>query len=143
MQATVDDLLVYLHVAPMPPGIGGRMAFLAAAGGVRYVVMLQEPDEGIPALVMLAHELQHALEVAHDPLIVDTESMAVQYLRHGTARKRGTTIFVDTADALLVGNAVARELQGRHAEFNSEFARFRAALRPAATARNELMEVER
>jgi len=127
-----SDLFVYLRIVPMPRGIAGKIAFMTAAGGVRYVqVMLRDPEEGVAALVMLAHELQHALEVAHDPLIVDTESMAAQYLRHGAARMRGTTILVDTVDAMLAGNAVARELQGRYAELNWDFARFRAAVRQA------------
>ena len=128
-----SDLVVYVRIVAMPRAIAGKTAFGTSAGGVRYVqVLLAEPQKGTEALVILAHELQHVLEVARNPLIVDAASMAAQYVRHGAVRKRGTATFVDTTDAVLIGDAVAQQLRGRHWELDQDFARVRASAHSAA-----------
>lgn len=128
-----SDLVVYVRILAMPPPIAGKTAFGTSAGGVRYVqVLLAEPQKGTEALVILAHELQHVLEVARNPLIVDAPSMAAQYVRHGTVRKRGTATLVDTTEAVLIGDAVAQQLRARHWELDQDFARVRASAHSAA-----------
>jgi len=128
-----SDLVVYVRIVAMPRAIAGKTAFGTSAGGVRYVqVLLAEPQKGTEALVILAHELQHVLEVARNPLIVDAASMAAQYVRHGAVRKRGTATLVDTTKAVLIGDAVAQQLRGRHWELDQDFARVRAGAQPAA-----------
>lgn len=131
-----SDLVVHLRIVPMPNAMAGRTAFATSAGGVRYVqVLLQEPQKGTEALVILAHELQHVLEVARNPLIVDARSMATQYVHHGTVRKRGTAILVDTVEAVLVGDAVAQQLRGRRWELDQDFAHVRTAAHQPAGKR--------
>jgi hypothetical protein len=60
---------------------------------------------------MLAHELQHAVEIAERATIVDEESLTREYLRMGHANRsqsQGTTF--DTQAAIDAGYQVYREL---------------------------------
>lgn len=55
---------------------------MVAAGGVRYVKVQAAWDRpGQRQLATIAHELQHATEIAEAPAIVDDESMAEEYGR--------------------------------------------------------------
>jgi hypothetical protein len=69
----------------------GRLQFLTAAAGKRYVVVSLDRwklswDE---RLVLLAHELQHAVEIAQDPTVHDLAGFRSLYLRIGWELKAG------------------------------------------------------
>jgi len=61
-----SDLIVYLlYDVCAPPHLAGRLTFLSATGGVRYVAVRLRPlGPAIQAIAVLAHELQHAVEIA-------------------------------------------------------------------------------
>ncbi len=108
-----SDVIVYViaDVCP-PPGIAGRLTFLSATGGVRYVaVRLRRLGSPLLEVAVLAHELQHAVEIADHASIVDQQALAREYLRIGhvnTSMPPGTAF--DTRAAVAVGYDVYREL---------------------------------
>ena len=95
-------------------GYAGGLTFLSATGGLRYVVArvdwLRAPAQQV---AMIAHELQHAAEVADNPEIVDDASMFREYIRMGhVSGWLGSGVAVDTPEAGDVERRVAEELRG-------------------------------
>jgi hypothetical protein len=91
----------------------GRLTFVSAAGGYRYVVVrLVRFHSRERQLAIMAHELRHAVEIADAPHVVDEESLEREYRRIGymssppTAERRT----FDTRAAVDVGEQVMREL---------------------------------
>jgi len=109
-----SDVIAYL-IADMcaPPGIAARLTFLSASGGVRYVVVRLRPlGSPLQEVAVLAHELQHAVEIADHASIVDADTLAREYLRIGhlnRAMPAGTAF--DTRAAIAAGYQVLRELE--------------------------------
>lgn len=104
------DVIVYVETtAYLPPGLEGRLTFMASAGGVRYL-RVQVPT-AVPLEVLIAtagHELHHALEVAAHPEVQTSADLAVLYMRigvQGSVRDR-----YDTAEARSVGRRVRAEM---------------------------------
>ena len=89
----------------------GRLNFMTSAGGVRYLVIRLKPKRRTAAIAMLAHELQHATEIADSPAIVDERSLAREYERIGyrSHASHGGLAF-DSKAAVDVGRRVAEEL---------------------------------
>jgi hypothetical protein len=89
----------------------GRLNFMTSAGGLRYLVIRLKPTRRSVAIAMLAHELQHAAEIAETPSIVDDESLAREYERIGyrSHAAHGGVAF-DTKAAVDIGRRVAEEL---------------------------------
>ena len=99
----------------MPSGVGGRMNFVTNANDYRFVriavdCMLTERWQ----ITLLAHELQHALEIGRNPDVVDVEAMESLYEEIGypTSREGGIRHF-ETEAAIVIQRAVERELEGR------------------------------
>ena len=111
---TQSDVVVYVMCDGDPrSGIAGRMTFQSAAGGLRYlVVRLVTLRARAQQIAILAHELQHAVEVADTPAIVDSESLAREYRRIGHVNPRAATpgIAFDTQSAVDAGYQVLDEL---------------------------------
>jgi hypothetical protein len=111
-----SDVVVYVQCeAPSSRLGGGRLVFVSSAGGFRYVVVRMG---WLPSrrqqIAMLAHELQHAVEIADTPAIVDSESLAREYTRMADAKEvtragAATTAF-DTHAANVAGSRVLRAL---------------------------------
>ena len=80
-----SDVIVYVEAeCPMPPHLFGRLAFMAAGGGRRYVnvhisCMLTDAEQ----IAAIGHELRHAVEIADAPSITDAASLAAEYHRIG------------------------------------------------------------
>lgn len=79
-----SDLIVHVTGVPLRPNrrIAGTTRFISATGGHRYLRITV--DERLPPLLraaILAHELQHAVEVARTPRVLDVRSFAQLY-RH-------------------------------------------------------------
>ncbi len=90
----------------------GRLTFLSTVGGFRYVVVrlaFLGPSER--QIAILAHELQHAVEVADTPAIVDTLSLEREYRRMGFLNNRNSSpgVAFDTKAAVATGEQVFRE----------------------------------
>jgi hypothetical protein len=107
-----SDVIVFV-VCERDPAVRspGRLHFVTAAGGVRYVVIRLKPKRRAAAIAMLAHELQHAAEIADSAAIVDERSLAREYERIGyrSYASHGGLAF-DTKAAVEIGRRVAEEL---------------------------------
>jgi len=80
-----SDVIIYLELSnALPPGLDGRLNFMTAAGGVRYLRAQVVSGLGFEELIAVAgHELQHALEIAADRDVRDSASLAGLYERIG------------------------------------------------------------
>jgi hypothetical protein len=112
-----SDVVVYLRCdrSPEPQRLDGRLTFLSTAGGFRYVVIrLNWLTARRRQLAILAHELQHAVEVADRPAIVDGPSLAREYARIGYVNRGSATpgLSFDTHAAVATGERVLREIAG-------------------------------
>ena len=89
--AALDQSDVYVHVraagfcrAP------GMLQFVATNNGGRFLrVTVNVPGADDALIAALAHELQHAVEVAFVPGITDDASLLRYYERHGQRVGRG------------------------------------------------------
>jgi hypothetical protein len=106
-----SDVVVYLQ-CDHPTGLGGRLTFLSAAGGYRYVVVRLGRFPRAQQIAMIAHELQHAVEIADTPAIVDGPSLVREYGRIGYVNRATALpgIAFDTRAAVRAGEQVLREL---------------------------------
>ena len=113
----VSDVVVYLHGDAAPPsGIEGRLSFLAAGGGLRYVVVrVAYLPSRARQVAILGHELQHAVEVAETPRIVDPQSLARAYsgtIGYATFSAAAARQTYDSEAAKVMGVRVLREMKG-------------------------------
>lgn len=81
------DVIVYLSdaMSGFPGEPQAYLAFVTRTAGARYVLVCIHPT-GLSAperIVLLAHELQHALEVARAPEVQDAAGLAQLYRRIG------------------------------------------------------------
>jgi hypothetical protein len=81
----VSDVIVYIeNDCSMPAFLFGRTNFMSSGGGMRYVMIgIACARVDRERVAILAHELQHAIEIAGSPSIVDQDSLAAQYRRIG------------------------------------------------------------
>lgn len=111
----VSDVVVYVTADPseLPPGLDGRLTFLSATGGFRYVVVRVNAKLPAARLVsLLGHELQHAREIADTDAIVDASSMARAYatqLGYHNRQSSDGQMF-DSVAAVHAGERVLKEL---------------------------------
>ena len=107
------DVVVYLRCAPLAAQLDGQLTFVSAAGGFRYVlVRLALGRPWHRQIATLGHELQHALEIAERPDIIDQAALARAYARIGFARppRQHASRSFDTLAAIAAGEQVRREL---------------------------------
>ena len=88
---TIERSDVIVHVETRPMTIPGRLQFAGSAGGSRYLrVSVRVPGREAELVAWLGHELQHAVELAGAPEVVDHESLLKYYRRVGMRRSAGT-----------------------------------------------------
>jgi hypothetical protein len=106
-----SDVVVYLQ-CDGPAAPDGRLTFLSSAGGYRYVVVRMARFGRLQQIAMMAHELQHAVEIAEIPAIVDGESLEREYKRIGYINPWSSLpgVAFDTLAAVRAGEQVLREL---------------------------------
>jgi hypothetical protein len=80
-----SDVIVYIQPSPnLPHGVDGRLGFLNAAGSNRYLRIELRNTLGLNQMVViLGHELQHAVEIAGADGVRDESSMIGLYRRIG------------------------------------------------------------
>jgi hypothetical protein len=113
------NVVVYLTCARLPPRLDGQLTFVSAAGGFRYVVVRLATDRPWSRqIATLGHELQHAVEIAEQPAIVDQAALVRAYMRIGFARvpQQHAVRAFDTLAAIAAGEQVRRELAQSAAE---------------------------
>jgi len=106
-----SDVVVYLQCeGPRAPD--GRLTFLSSVGGSRYVVVRMARFPRAQQIAMIAHELQHAVEIAETPAIVDGPSLAREYTRIGYVNPWSSQpgVSFDTLAAVRAGEQVLKEL---------------------------------
>jgi hypothetical protein len=87
---------------------GGELQLAGAAEGTRYLrIGLSRHLSDRQLAAMLAHEMQHAIEVASRPYVRDQPSFEALYEEIGFRLRGGT---FETRDALSVAAQVGREL---------------------------------
>ena len=91
----------------------GRLSFLSTVAGTRYLLIRVAPlPSSIQQLAMMGHELQHAVEVADNPEVVDEESFRREYMRIGfVSGIVDSGLGFDTRAAIDAGTRVAEELR--------------------------------
>jgi hypothetical protein len=105
------DLIAYVErVNDLPAVMSGRLLFISASPAQRYVrIQLGTGGTNADAIVTLAHELQHAIEVGTSPDVRDQDALARLYQRIGHNSLSGHTY--DTIAAQAAGRVVRRELE--------------------------------
>jgi hypothetical protein len=92
---------------------GCLLPFLASSHGNRYLRIIVTPDKNRQShdqlLALIAHELQHALEVIEHAEVVDVATMEALYRRIGRPETGGMTGY-ETSAARAAGDAVLSEL---------------------------------
>lgn len=105
------DVIVYIEPAKaLPPKLDGRLLLLPISNHQRYLRIQVRATLSREELVpLIAHELQHALEVADEPDVRDEASMIRLYERIGET-SWGVHAY-DTAAARSTGRQVRTELE--------------------------------
>ena len=105
-----SDVVVYLRCDVAGPN--GRLTFVSSAGGYRYVVVRLTHFPRAQQIAIMAHELQHAVEIADTPAIVDGPSLAREYQRIGYLNQASSLpgVAFDTRAAVDAGKQVLKEL---------------------------------
>ena len=109
--ATLEASNVIVHIESsrtMPAGIGGMTRFVTARGGYRYVrISFSAELWGRDRIAILAHELQHACEVAQSSA-ADLASLRELFAKSG--RRAGP--YFETQAAARTEKSVLAELRG-------------------------------
>jgi hypothetical protein len=105
------DVIIYVRFSRCPGDVPGCLSWASATPGIRRVLIKldqfgRSPNE---LTALLAHELQHALEVAEAPEIRDLPSFQKAFAERGWKGARG----FETAQARDVTRRVAAELGQR------------------------------
>jgi hypothetical protein len=105
-----SNLLVYVDLRK--DGTGTGLHRLAASNGVRFAWISIARDRGQEQLTArLAHELQHAVEIATVPEVVNDGTLAAYYRRRGFSQGGGTTAETfESPAAQTIERTVFREL---------------------------------
>lgn len=105
------QVVVYVQIENRLKGrLAGSLTWIAGTRHVRYVRVSINPDlRGAAAVAALGHELQHAIEVANEPSIVDDKSLNAFYREHGISTSVHRNNW-DTEAAQLVAREIRRDL---------------------------------
>ena len=106
-----SDVVVYLQ-CDGPAAPDGRLTFLSSIGGYRYLVVRISRFPRMQQIAIMAHELQHAVEIAETPAIVDGPSLVREYKRIGYINQWSNLpgVAFDTQAAVRAGEQVLKEL---------------------------------
>jgi hypothetical protein len=109
--AASDVIVHVVLVDRIAGGANGQLSFVAATATVRYLrIEITRLGGRADMIALIAHELQHAAEVAGSPRVRDPRSMATLYLHLGASMKDPRRY--DSAAARLTEDMVRREVLG-------------------------------
>jgi hypothetical protein len=108
-----SNVIVYIDVRPDMPGhLGGSLRFLARSATDHFVkIQLNRVFQGRTLVALLAHELQHAVEVAESGQVDSADDLRRLYRRVGI--RTGADQY-DTVAAQRAGYVVRDELSRTH-----------------------------
>jgi len=117
MRTLVDRIearhvFVYVTVSPfIKSSLSGQLTWMTQAGPYRYLRATLSADQTSDQLIAsLAHELQHAVEVAGDDLVVSEKTLVALYKRIGHPSRAVANTGWETIAAQETGYRVRREL---------------------------------
>jgi hypothetical protein len=112
-----SNVIVYLECGGTRGASGGRLTFVSSVANWRYVhVRVARLASADVQIALIGHELQHAVEIADAPEVVDLPSLAREYQRIGFVSPRPTPgASFDSSAAVDAGYRVLREISGREA----------------------------
>ena len=106
------DVIVYLQIDTKLPRGHGATRFVTSTPSARFVrISLAPAGHADDLAALLAHELQHVLEIARAPDVID--SHGVRRLYHVIGNDRSATSAFETVEAQEVAREVRRELAHR------------------------------
>jgi hypothetical protein len=110
-----SDVVVYLECGGGDRSSAGRLTFMSAVGGFRYVhVRVARLASADAQIALIGHELRHAVEIADAPGVVDASSLAREYERIGYLSPRiASGVSFDSDAAVEAGYQVLRDLSGK------------------------------
>jgi hypothetical protein len=113
-QLVASDIIVHVQfVDRIPGGASGQLFFVTATPTARYLrAQIVRGGSRADMIALIAHELQHAAEVAAAPRVRDSESLSTLYL--GMRDNAGDPNRYDSAAARLTESLVRREVIGHH-----------------------------
>lgn len=104
-----SDLIVYVQVVDRITNAWGHTYFVTSTATVRYVrIEVVVAGNFSEMVALVAHELQHAVEIARAPSVRDRQSLAQFYL--GMGENSLASGQYDSAEARLTEGRVKREL---------------------------------
>src|SRR5262245_55752869 len=112
-----SDVVVYLECGGNTGSSDGRLTFISAVAGVRYVhVRVARMPSTDVQIALIGHELRHAVEIADAPGVVDDHTLAREYQRIGYMNPRlARGMSFDSEAAIEAGYQVLRDLSGKSA----------------------------
>ena len=107
-----SNVFVYVQVSPfIKSTLAGQLTWMTQAGPYRYLRATLSPEQTVDqSIASLAHELQHAVEVLDDELVVDERSLVALYKRIGHPSSAAVASGWETIAAQQAGFQVRREL---------------------------------
>jgi len=110
-----SDVIVYVEPKTTRQSLGGYLGHqIVARGGYRYLRIAVETTGAEGRLVpLLAHELQHAVEVAGSPEAIDVETLQQLFVRLSVRFACGGTTCSETQAAKDIEHVVSNELKAR------------------------------
>jgi hypothetical protein len=110
-----SDVVVYLDCGGGDRSAAGRLTFISAVGGYRYVhVRVARLASAAVQIALIGHELRHAVEIADAPGVVDASSLVREYEKIGYLSPRVTPgVSFDSDAAVEAGYQVLRDLSGK------------------------------
>jgi hypothetical protein len=106
-----SDVVVHVLAGRLPDGLRGQLRHTVfAVEGLRYLFITVDPRASAPLVIaLIAHELQHALEVARAPEVGRTVRIEEFFEKIADARCRSRRCS-ETAAAMRIQEDVRREL---------------------------------
>ncbi len=105
------DVIVYFEIAPrLDPALAACVTWMAATPHARFVRVSMRPSlREADAVAMIAHELQHVVEVIDHPDVTSGDTLVALYERIGH-RTGSTGLTWDTQAALRAGDSARIEV---------------------------------
>ena len=111
-----SDLIIYIDTRALPPSLDGRIGWIGAAGGARFLkIEIACPRPAWVQATALAHELRHALEIAEAPWIDGPAALARHYARIGVESGGAERLTFETDAARVFGSRVRKEVAAARA----------------------------
>jgi hypothetical protein len=119
-ELTASDIIVHVQLVDrIPGGASGQLFFVTATATARYLrAEIVRGESRADTIALIAHELQHAAEVAGAPRVRDAESLSTFYL--GMRDNASDARRYDSAAARMTESVVRREVISHRGQPNDE-----------------------